>query len=89
VPTPQNAFELQADPLAGGTGSTGGAWGAAGQGAGGFGTNAAAASGAEEYDVVEISEDQPAPAPVPSGRISNVSTEFLQGVSAFCRAPAQ
>lgn len=62
---------LQADPLASGGG--GGVWGgAAGAGAGGFGAagQAAGGGGGEDYDVVEITDDQTAAAPVPSGRVA-------------------
>jgi hypothetical protein len=67
-PEATNSDNLQEDPLAAGGG---GSWGGAvGAGAGGFGASPGQAAGggyvqgAEEYDVVEIVDDQPAPARV-------------------------
>lgn len=82
---------LQDDPLASGGG---GAWGgAAGAGAGGFGSTPGQAAGgaAEEYDVVEITDDQLS-GPTPSARVTpNVRSFILTALysnSSFACSPA-
>ena len=62
---------MQDDPLAAGGGA---AWGGAGAGAGGFGSTAgqAAGGGGDEYDVVEITDDQLSAPAASTGTSKNV-----------------